>query len=119
MLGAGEARGEVDPMLVGVGTGSLHGERTKSSPPCRASRAGARWLRTHGFPFSFLFSFLSVSRVGARRADALLVPFFSFLRVARVGGSVCGHAAGVERPGASSLDLLMTITNEKNNSLRR
>lgn len=41
VLGAGKARGGVDLVLVGVETGSLHGERTKNSPPYEANRAGA------------------------------------------------------------------------------
>ena len=68
MLGAGEARGGVDPVLVGVGTGSLCGERTKWS--LRAGRVGQ-------------------GRVGWGRTGFL---FFSPCGVG--GGSACGCAAG-------------------------
>ena len=54
MLGTGETRGEVDPVLTVVGTGSLSGERTKSSPPYGASRAEREMVADGRFPF---FSF--------------------------------------------------------------
>ena len=98
MLGTGETRGEVDPVLAVVGTGSLLGERTKSSPPCGASRAGREMVADGRVSFFFsFFSFLSVVRVGARRADVLLT-----LCMARAGGSASGHGTGARRPGASS-----------------
>ena len=98
MLGTGETRGEVDPVLAVVGTGSLLGERTKSSPPCGASRAGREMVADGRVSFFFsFFSFLSVVRVEARRADVLLT-----LCMARAGGSASGHGTGARRPGASS-----------------
>ena len=74
MLGTGETRSEVYSVLAVVGTGSLSGEQTKSSPPCGASRAEREMFADGRSPFSFLF-FL---RVGARRTDVLLKLFFIF-----------------------------------------
>ena len=72
MLGTDETRGEVDSVLAVVGTGSLSGERTKSSPPCGASRAEREMVADGRFPF---FSFFFFLRVGARRTDVLLTLF--------------------------------------------
>ena len=62
-----EVRGGADPVLVGMGTGSLCVEWTKGGPLC-----GASWLGADGFHFPF-FSPCGVGG-GARHPDVLLAP---------------------------------------------
>jgi len=67
--------GRVDPVLVGMGAGSLCGERTKSGPPC-----GANWLRRTGFLFLFFFFFSPCGAGGGlvcRRATNAFLFLFS------------------------------------------
>jgi len=46
VLEGSEVRGSADPVLVGVGTSSLHEKRAKKSPP-----HGRSWLGADGFIF--------------------------------------------------------------------
>jgi len=86
VLGVSEVRGGADPVLVGVGTSSLRGERMKGGPPC--GRVGWRWT-------SFIL--------------------FYFLCVVRVGSSVSGRVAGVGCPDANTTVLLLYISVQKMN----
>jgi hypothetical protein len=70
----------MDPVLAVVGTDSLSGEWTKSSPPCGASRAEREMVADGRVSFFFYFFFFSQCGAGeARRADVLLTLFFYFL----------------------------------------
>jgi hypothetical protein len=63
----------VDPMLVGVGTGSIRGDWTKGGPPCGMSVAEVSWLGVDELSFSFFFLFPVWRGRRARRLDVFTV----------------------------------------------
>ena len=92
-------------MLVGWGTDSLRGERTKGGPPCgRVAQGRVGWEGTDKKQSSVRGEWGRGELV--RGGWSFLFFFFFFFMVARVVGSASGRVAGAGRPGASSSDYL-------------